>query len=99
MDKRYRYAALEAMEALLEFEKPFEINTGAVYRRLRTEPYPSIQLLQELKARKGEILFSSDSHDGASLGFCFPEMAKLAKEIGFRTVKVLSKNGFADFVL
>lgn len=99
LDKRYHYAALEAMEALLETEKPFEINTGAIYRGCKLEQYPSVPLLKELKKRKGEIILSSDSHDGVSLGFQFAEMSKLAKEIGFRTVKVLKKDGFEDFVL
>ena len=99
MDKRYRTAALEAMDALLETGRPFEINTGGMYRGLRTEQYPSVQLLKDLKERNGEILLSSDSHDGASLGFAFPEMVKLAKEIGFRTAKVLTKNGFEEFIL
>ncbi len=42
MDKRYRMAALSAMDALLETGRPFEINTGGMYRGLRTEPYPSL---------------------------------------------------------
>ena len=48
MDKRYRMAALSAMDALLETGRPFEINTGGMYRGLRTEPYPSLQLLRDL---------------------------------------------------
>lgn len=99
MDKRYRTAALTAMDALIETGKPFEINTGGMYRGLRTEPYPSVQLLRDLHERKGEILLSSDSHDGNSIGFQFAEMAKIAKEIGFRTVKFLSKDGWEEFIL
>ncbi len=99
LDRRYRDAALTAMDALIETGKPFEINTGAMYRGLRKEPYPSVQLLKDLYERNGEILLSSDSHDGASLGFAFGEIAEMAKEIGFRTVKVLSKDGFEDFIL
>ncbi len=98
-DRRYRHAALEAMEALLETGRPFEVNTGAMYRGLCSEPYPSIQLLKDLKERKGDIILSGDSHDGASLDYRFAEMADLAKELGFRTVKVLAKDGFDDFVL
>lgn len=99
MDKRYRNAALTAMDALIETGRPFEINTGAMYRGLRKEPYPSVQLLKDLRERKGEILLSSDSHDGASLGFRFAEVAEVVKEIGFQTVKVLTKNGWEDFIL
>ncbi len=99
MDKRYQYAALTAMDALIETGCPFEINTGAMYRGLRKEPYPSVQLLKDLHERKGHILLSSDSHDRASLGFCFAEVAKIAKEVGFQTVKVLTKDGWEDFLL
>lgn len=99
MDARYRTAALSAMDALLETGKPFEINTGGMYRGLRTEPYPSLQLLRDLKERNGEILLSSDSHDGQSLGFRFAEVAEAAREIGFRTVRVLKKDGWDTFVL
>ncbi|MBR5590294.1 MAG: histidinol-phosphatase [Anaerotignum sp.] len=99
MDKRYRHAALEAMDALIETGRPFEINTGGMYRGFRTEAYPSIQLLKDLKERGGSILLSSDSHDGASIGFQFAEAAQAAKEIGFKTVKVLSKDGWDEFEL
>ena len=70
-----------------------------MYRGLRTEAYPSIQLLKDLKERNGQILLSSDSHDGKSLGFRFAEVAQAAKEIGFKTVKILTKDGWDDFVL
>ena len=99
MDKRYRHAALEAMDALIETGRPFEINTGGMYRGFRTEAYPSIQLLKDLKERSGSILLSSDSHDGQSIGYKFTEAAQMAKEIGFRTVKVLGKDGWSDFEL
>ncbi len=99
MDKRYRYAALEAIDALVETGRPFEINTGGVYRGYRTEAYPSVQLLKDIHERKGEILLSSDSHDGASIGFMFDEMAQAAKEVGFKTVKMLSRKGWEDFIL
>ena len=98
-DRRYRDASLSALEALLETGKPFEINTGAIYRGMRKTPYPSVSLLKEIYRCKGEILLSSDSHDGASLGFGFDGAAGLAREIGFRYVKVWTKNGFADFPL
>ena len=99
MDKRYRTAALSAMDALLETGRPFEINTGGMYRGLRTEPYPSLQLLRDLKERRGKILLSSDSHNGASLGFRFAEVAQAAKEIGFGSVLVLKKDGWEEFKL
>lgn len=95
-DKRFWHAALEAMEELLRWDKPFEINTGAMYRGLRTEPYPSLALLKELQKRGGRILLSSDSHDTASLGYGFAGMARAAKELGFRTVQVWTPQGWEE---
>ena len=89
----------DPMDALLETGRPFEINTGGMYRGLRTEPYPSLQLLRDLKERRGKILLSSDSHNGASLGFRFAEVAQAAKEIGFGSVLVLKKDGWEEFKL
>ncbi len=98
-EKQYRSIALEAMEALLHTGKPFEINTGAMYRGLRTEPYPSYALLKELQKRGGSIVFSSDSHNMASLGYGFAEMAKVVKEMGFSTVQIWTPQGMQDIVL
>lgn len=97
--KQYRFAALEAMEELLRTEKPFEINTGAMYRGLRTEPYPSYALLKELQKRCGHIILSSDSHNGESLGFGFAEVAKAIQEIGFSTVQIWTPQGMQEIVL
>lgn len=97
--KAYRYAALEAMEELIPTERPFEINTGAMYRGLRREPYPSVSLLKELQKRNGQILLSSDSHDCDSIGFAFAEITEMVKEIGFRTVKIWTPKGMQEIVL
>lgn len=94
--RAYRFAALEAMEALLETGKPFEINTGAMYRGLRTEPYPSLYLLKELRARGGKILLSSDSHDTASLGYGFAEVGQAVKEMGFSSVLIWTAKGWEE---
>ena len=72
------------------------LDTGAMYRGLRTEPYPSLALLKELQKRGGRILLSSDSHDTASLGYGFAEMARAAKELGFRTVQVWTPQGWEE---
>ncbi|MDO4530629.1 MAG: histidinol-phosphatase [Bacillota bacterium] len=94
MHPRYRKAALDALDALAKTGRPMEINTGGMYRGFRTEAYPSVQLLKDWKERGGEIILSSDSHDGASLGFRFSESVQLLKELGYASVKVLGKNGF-----
>ena len=98
-DPRYINPALEALVAITETHKLFEINTGAMYRVGRTAPYPSAVLLKALKEHGGEIILSSDSHDGKSIGFKFDEAIALAKSCGFKTAKTLTAEGFVDYKL
>lgn len=98
-DEKYRGYGISAIEALIPYDKPFEINTGAIYRGLRSEAYPSIDFLEEIKRRGGKILLSSDSHDGNSLGYYFHEIVKLALEIGFQSALVWTPRGFEEVAL
>ena len=61
-DERYRNAALAAVRALLKTPAAFEINTGAIARGLRTEPYPAKFILDEIYREGGEVLITSDCH-------------------------------------
>ncbi len=96
---RYQKAAGDAIDALLPHNKPFEINTGAIYRGLRTEAYPSVALLEEIFKKGGKILLSSDSHDVDSIGFYFAEVVELVKNIGFTHSVVWTPDGFVDVEL
>jgi histidinol-phosphatase (PHP family) len=98
-DPRYLKPALEALAAVTEKHKLFEINTGAMYRVGRTVPYPAPVLLKEFFELGGEIILSSDSHDGASIGYKFNEAAGLAKSCGFQYAKTLTDKGFVEYKL
>lgn len=93
---RYVAAALGAMDEILKNHKLFEVNTGAMYRFGKPEPYPCTLLLKELCARGGEVILSSDSHDAASICYKFGEMKELLAACGYRYIKRLTKNGFVD---
>ena len=99
MHPRYVNAALGAMEEILKDCNIFEVNTGAMYRFNKPEPYPSVFLLKELRKRGGEVIMSSDSHDAQSLCFKFHEMHELLKSCGFKHIKRLTENGFIDVEL
>ena len=93
---RYKAAAITAMEEILKDCRLFEVNTGAMHRVGKLEPYPSVFLLKELYNRGGEVILSSDSHNAESMCFKFAEMKELLKTIGFKYIKRLTKNGFID---
>ncbi|SHH77534.1 histidinol-phosphatase (PHP family) [Sporobacter termitidis DSM 10068] len=98
-DPRYTGPALEALAAVAETCGLFEINTGAMYRVGRSVPYPAPFLLRALRERGGEIILSSDSHDGASIGYRFAEAAELAKACGFEYAKTLTPSGAETYKL
>ena len=96
---RYIAAALGAMDELLKHCKLFEVNSGAMYRFGKPQPYPSAFLLKELQKRGGQVIRSSDSHDAESICYNYDEMRRLLISCGFKYEKRLTKNGFADAAL
>ena len=77
----------------------FEVNTGAIYRGLRTAPYPSENLLFMLKKRNAKLIISSDSHDKTSIDFKFSEIKKYLRDIGFRELYTLSDGKFIPYAI
>lgn len=95
-DRRYRNAALEAVEALIPTGKPFEINTGAISRGVRTTPYPAPFLLKGIHDLGGRIILSGDSHNAPSLLCAYDLATELAKSCGFTTACILSPDGLRE---
>ena len=97
--ERYMHAACAAIDKLIPYGKPFEINVGAMTRGYRTAPYPSAAILREIQKRGGSIILSGDCHDAAWLGNFLPEAAALAKECGFTHALTLTAEGFVPYTL
>lgn len=92
---RYRDAAMAALETLLNADKIFEVNTGAISRGWRTTPYPSEALLRELKARRARICVTSDAHSADGVACSFSEAEALLRSLGFRETWELTEQGFS----
>jgi histidinol-phosphatase (PHP family) len=80
--KQYRSLALEALDALIEKNKIFEINTGAISRGWRKTPYPQDFLLKRLAEKKANVMLSSDSHSKDTVLYYFDEAIEYAKSCG-----------------
>lgn len=59
---RYQAAAHRALDALLDAPAVLEVNTGAISRGYRDDPYPAKDILDKWRAAGKEIIFSSDCH-------------------------------------
>ena len=80
---RYIKAWQKALDELLTFGIPFEINTGAMSRQWRTGPYPAKPMLEYIAKHGGKIIFNGDTHAKENLCYKHEELEKLAKDAGF----------------
>ena len=76
-DERYISAYKKAVERLVEFDKPFEINTGVISRGYRKAPYPSKPIYEYIKEKGGKFILSSDSHSKENVAFEFDKWKEL----------------------
>lgn len=75
---RYQNAWKKAVDNLLKYDIPFEVNTGAISRGYRKTPYPTAPIYDYIKQKGGKFILSSDSHSAETLAFKFREFSHLA---------------------
>lgn len=73
-NRRYVSAWQKAADKLVAAGKVFEINTGAIARGYRSEPYPSDAIKAYIKDTGGRFILSSDSHSVKTLCFGFDKI-------------------------
>lgn len=93
---RYRQCAVDALRRITETCRLFEVNTGAMARRLKSTPYPSDFILRELLKLDCEVMLSSDSHVTSNINYAFNETSEYLRSIGFTHLKRLTPNGFVS---
>ena len=70
------------------------MSTGGVYRGYRKDFYPRPVASGRVQKMGGKVIITSDAHDVDSLTFGFDEAAAAVKAAGFKSVEVLTVNGF-----
>lgn len=94
--REYRHAALESLSRCLATGAVFELNTGGIFRKYRSTPYPADFLLRELQQRKARMTVNADAHETAALRFWFDEALELLESVGFRSIWVWENGGFQE---
>lgn len=85
--KKVRDAALESIfeDFRIKGRRPlFEVNTGAMAKSYRTDPYPSEETVKIIRDMGGSFLINSDCHRAELLDFGFKEAKDLLLRTGFR---------------
>lgn len=98
-DPRYLRCAVEALDALLERDVVFEINTGAMSRGYRRTPYPSLMLLRRIAEKRGRVTLTSDSHAKETLLYSFDIAKHLAKASGIGSLCEMTRDGWRSMPL
>lgn len=76
---RYVSAYQKAVDKLVEYNIPFEINSGAISRGYQDKPYPMPQVLDYIKQKGGKLILSSDSHSKENVAFEYDKWKHLVK--------------------
>lgn len=98
-DRRYTRPAREALRCAVERNLLVEVNTGAMSRGYRSEPYPDRALLTHLHELGGRITLTSDCHRAEWIDYGFDQAAQLARSCGFRETWIWKDGGFVSVPL
>lgn len=80
---RYVKAWKEAVDKLVPYGIPFEINTGAMSRGYRMTPYPSSEIRDYIREKGGKFVLTGDSHSAETLCYAFEKYESEAIEPDF----------------
>ena len=92
-DRRYIDACTDALDRLLPYGRPFEINTGAIARGKRETPYPSLDIARYIHSKGGYFILTSDCHNAAMLDCFFDEALRMYAGFNIVSFEEILKNG------
>lgn len=79
---RYLKARDAALRKLLDVPAVFEVNTGAISRGYRTEPYPDLSVIKTLAEAGKPLILTSDSHSAETVDFALTKTAEKLDKLG-----------------
>jgi histidinol-phosphatase (PHP family) len=89
----YRTAVIETLDAVAASPCILEINTGGIVRKTSGTLYPSAWILSECLKRKIPIMINSDAHRPEQLDGYYMEAAAVLRDIGFRELTQIGREG------
>lgn len=98
-DPCYIKAGLEALDALLEKDVIFEVNTGAMSRKYRTTPYPAPIFLHRIAEKRGNVVLTADTHHKDNLTYGFDKALQIIKASGIGSVLTMTREGWKNIAI
>ena len=97
--KEYKTLVYEAIDALAGEIPYFELNTGAISRGYRSNPYPSAEFLKYLRKKGFGAVITSDCHNKEYLDCFFDGARELLAKAGFTSRFILTNKGFEEIAI
>lgn len=95
-DSIYKEIALSAIDKILNYCNVIEVNTGAIFRKCKSTPYPNPFILKRILEKGGNVVINGDSHCVEALDTFFKESVDILKSVGFEKYLILTSNGFTQ---
>jgi histidinol-phosphatase (PHP family) len=95
----YRSAVGRTLEAVAASPCILEVNTGGIVRGTSGALYPSEWILAECLKREIPVMINSDAHKPEQLDGHYREAAAILKEIGFKELTQIGREGRRKVVL
>jgi histidinol-phosphatase (PHP family) len=93
-ERWYRDAVMEALEAVAASGAVVEVNTGGLARARVSEPYPSLWVLKEFKARGVRAVLNADAHRPEHLLANRERGLESLRAAGYREMDYLTLDGW-----
>jgi histidinol-phosphatase (PHP family) len=95
-DKWYIELVEESLEIIKQKGCIVEVNTRGLYKKDPPVLYPGLWVLERIYQKKIPVMLNSDSHHPNEIELGFSTAAKLLREIGFRTLRILIDGKWLD---
>ena len=95
-DSWYRIVVSQTFDVLKASGSIIEVNTRGLYKKRTNSLFPSVSILEEISAKGIPITLNSDAHLPGDLNLFFEESHQIIRTIGFKSIKILSKQGWVD---
>ncbi len=93
-ESAYLRIAHDAIDRILPHVKVFEMNTGAISRKVKNTPYPHVSLLDHIREGGGEIILGADSHACDTVDCYFNECLDILRAHRYDHIVTWEDGGF-----
>jgi histidinol-phosphatase (PHP family) len=92
-DSHPRYVAAQdrALDRLFLTNAVFEVNTGAMARGYRSEPYPNMRVLERIRDAGRPVVVTTDCHSSIGIAHALDETRERLESLGLRIIDSMDK--------